>query len=411
MMASASVPGSSTSIRAWPAGTGTRSTEPKNSRTAAGIPISASTFSPRRAVSRRLHPDLGERGLRPRAPVGSCRAADEVEVGVLERPADRAELDDEPALALRPSAATAAMAAGARRQARPGGSGRRRASMSWPPVAAPRAASSASVERPVEPDPEPRPEAGRQLRGRARGDDPTGDEDVRSDRPAARRRRGRGWSAGRRRPRRAGPRRSARVAARPSGSMPAVGSSRMTTSGRPTSARASPSRWRSPPDSRRYRVVGDARSARRGRASSSGSRGSAWNRAYWCEGLARSRAHVDAAALEHQARRGPAAPARRGPGPRRGRGRARHRRRDSPRRSRRSWSCRRRSARAGRRSRPAATVERHAVDDGPVAVSLDQAIDLDGGAHGAIFAYWRSKSASVSSPIWIDRMTPSASTK
>ena len=39
-------------MRAWPAGTGTRSTEPKKSRTAAGIPMSASTFSPRRAVSR-----------------------------------------------------------------------------------------------------------------------------------------------------------------------------------------------------------------------------------------------------------------------------------------------------------------------------------------------------------------------
>ena len=52
MTARARVPGSSTSIRAWPAGTGTRSIEPKNSSTATGMPMSASRFSPRREVSR-----------------------------------------------------------------------------------------------------------------------------------------------------------------------------------------------------------------------------------------------------------------------------------------------------------------------------------------------------------------------
>ena len=61
---------------------------------------------------------------------------------------------------------------------------------------------------------------------------------------------------------------------------------------------------------------------------------------------------------------------------------------------------------------PAPTVERHAVDDRPLAVALDQAIDARWRRrHGAIRAYWRSKSASVSSPIWIERMTPSLSTK
>ena len=64
-------------------------------------------------------------------------------------------------------------------------------------------------------------------------------------------------------------------------------------------------------------------------------------------------------------------------------------------------------------------VERDAVDDRPLAVALDQALDGDrrlaavGGrtGHGAIRAYWRSKSASVSSPIWIDRTIPPRSMK
>ena len=58
--------------------------------------------------------------------------------------------------------------------------------------------------------------------------------------------------------------------------------------------------------------------------------------------------------------------------------------------------------------------QRHAVEDGPLAVALDQPVDDDrrvAGAHGAIVAYWRSKSASVSSPTWIERMTPARSTK
>ena len=63
---------------------------------------------------------------------------------------------------------------------------------------------------------------------------------------------------------------SSRVVRRASGSMPAVGSSRMRTSGSPTRARARASRWRSPPERRRARVRATARGrpgreARRGR--------------------------------------------------------------------------------------------------------------------------------------------------
>ena len=58
-------------------------------------------------------------------------------------------------------------------------------------------------------------------------------------------------------------------------------------------------------------------------------------------------------------------------------------------------------------------LERHSVDDGTGAVPLDEALDHDGrgGRHGAICSYWRSKTASRISPIWIDWSTPSASMK
>ena len=52
------------------------------------------------------------------------------------------------------------------------------------------------------------------------------------------------------------------------------------------------------------------------------------------------------------------------------------------------------------RRRPELTAAETQDDDHPVAV-----------CHGAIRLYWRSKSASVSSPTWIDRMTPLLSTK
>ena len=58
--------------------------------------------------------------------------------------------------------------------------------------------------------------------------------------------------------------------------------------------------------------------------------------------------------------------------------------------------------------------QRHPVENGSLAVALDQTVDDDrgvAGAHCAIRAYWRSKSASVSSPTWIERRTPVRSTK
>ena len=62
----------------------------------------------------------------------------------------------------------------------------------------------------------------------------------------------------------------------------------------------------------------------------------------------------------------------------------------------------------------AADRQRDAVEDRARAVALDQPVDDDHRVavrHGAIRLYWRSKSASVSSPTWIDRMTPVRSTK
>ena len=58
--------------------------------------------------------------------------------------------------------------------------------------------------------------------------------------------------------------------------------------------------------------------------------------------------------------------------------------------------------------------QRHPVENGSLAVAFDQTVDDDrgvAGAHCAIRAYWRSKSASVSSPTWIERRTPVRSTK
>ena len=63
--------------------------------------------------------------------------------------------------------------------------------------------------------------------------------------------------------------------------------------------------------------------------------------------------------------------------------------------------------------------ERDAVEDRPAAIPLDESVDHDrgltaAGRHGAvvaILAYCLSKSASVSSPTWMDRSTPLRSTK
>ena len=179
--------------------------------------------------------------------------------------------------------------------------------------------------------------------------------------------------------RRAGRASSSRVAARASTSMPAVGSSRIASSGRPTSARARPTaaaaRRRTgggsasapPPPTAR-----PVRGARRDRAAS------AWNRAWSPTTSPGGHPRVDpAAALEHQPDPRPVVAA----GPRRIDAEHADRRRGrpggSPRRSRRSSSCRRRSARAGRTISPARDPEREVAHDRPAAVRLAQAGDLD----------------------------------
>ncbi len=58
----------------------------------------------------------------------------------------------------------------------------------------------------------------------------------------------------------------------------------------------------------------------------------------------------------------------------------------------------------------------HAVEHGPRPVPLDHAIEDDRRLagrrdHGAMRAYWRSKSASLAWPIWMDRRTPCPSMK
>ena len=301
----------------------------------------------------------------------------------------------------------------ARRPRAGSGRRRRRARTVSPGRIAPSARSSARhlvrAERPVQaepqPRPSPRPAAPPASRRRRSGPPPA----RRSGRPAARRRSGRGSSAGSRRPRSRRSATIARVVAAPPGPS------------RPSARRGS-----RPPADRRARAPARVAGARRRTAagsgsapprrsptrssSSSGSRGSAWKRPYWRSVSRGCGARVDAAALEHQPDPRPERRGRRPPDRRpRTRDRARRPRAGSPRRSRPSSSCPRRSVRAARRARPRADRQRDAVEDGPRPVALDQPVDDDhrvAGRHGAIRAYWRSKSASVSSPIWIERMTP-----
>ena len=256
--------------------------------------IVTSTFSPRRAVRRSLHRRSGRGRRDERAPGGSCRPvgagtasgarsrADELEVCLLEPSAGRPDLDDRGGRRLRTSrrGPRRASASGPRRRAR---SPRRRRAM------------TSRAERPSTERPRARGRpSGRSRRNRSRGRSPGGQLGGRpaGDDPAAARIAdpvGQTFdvgqvvasSAGWPHPRRAVRDDRARPRPGPPGSMPAVGSSRIRTSGRPTSASASPSRCRSPPDSRRYRRRARRPGARRASSSSSGSRGSAWNAAYW----------------------------------------------------------------------------------------------------------------------------------
>ena len=96
MIASASTPGRSASIRdPPPAGAGRTSTDPKNTRTATGMPTIARRFSPRRAV-RRSSIAVWPRVAATGDAGGAHDSPDQFEIGVLERPADRRQLDDPP---------------------------------------------------------------------------------------------------------------------------------------------------------------------------------------------------------------------------------------------------------------------------------------------------------------------------
>ena len=187
--------------------------------------------------------------------------------------------------------------------------------------------------------------------------------------------------------------------------------------GRRAPARA-PSRCRSPPDRRRYARPRRRPAARRSASSSSASRGSAWNRPW---SRATSRAVI----------RGSIPPPPWSISPTRARWSRAARAGSTPRtrtvalvgapialedldRRRLAGAVRPEQGERSRRRRPGT---RGPVDDGPAAVALDEAVDLDRGRAvrrrprsppPAISAYCRSKSASVSSPIWIERRIPSA---
>ena len=146
------------------------------------MPISASRFSPRRDGQPELHRGSGPawpRGQTRRRAHAAARAPTQVEVGLLERAARPS------AIRRRGSPSAAHHAAIAPRQRRVGRhaveaiaspsstddggrrAGRRRAS----------AADLRRRQRPLEAEPEPRPDARGELGGRARGDDPAVDED------------------------------------------------------------------------------------------------------------------------------------------------------------------------------------------------------------------------------------------
>ena len=93
---------------------------------------------------------------------------------------------------------------------------------------------------------------------------------------------------------------TARTAMRPSGSTPAVGSSRKATSGRPMRARASERRCCSPPERWRHGVAATARKETRSSSSSVGS-GIGVVGGEEVEDPAGPEHRVDAAALEHDA--------------------------------------------------------------------------------------------------------------
>ncbi len=90
------------------------------------------------------------------------------------------------------------------------------------------------------------------------------------------------------------------TASRACGSSPALGSSRNTTSGRPTIAQASASRWRWPPESRRTAVPAKPSTPSRSASSATGS-GVRVQARHVLEQLQRAGAHRQSAVLQHHA--------------------------------------------------------------------------------------------------------------
>ena len=165
------------------------------------------------------------------------------------------------------------------------------------------------------------------------------------------------------------------MVARACGSMPAVGSSRNTSARRPTSASASESRCRCPPERRRTRVPRDVAEADEVEQPL-GVVGVVVERGEESERLERAHARVQAALLEHHADPRTGGSRRRATGRGRGRARRRRRRGGSPRGSRPWSSCPRRSVRAGRTPRRRDR-EGDPVDRRRGAVALLERGDLD----------------------------------
>ena len=384
MIASASAPGSRKSTGA-PVAVGRTATEAKKSRTTTGMTIVTSTFSPRRAVSRSSIAGLG-RGRRGRLrPAGSRaasrRRADELEVDVLEAAAAGPQLDDQPIAALgAPRRERGDQRRIRRRLRRPGSARRRRRATSVRPAGRPAerrssVATSPGVERPVEPEAERAIAPGASSAGVP--DATTRPPSSTTIRSASRSTSVRSWLVSRiAGPRRAGPRRSRGSRRAPPGPCPP--SARRGS--RPRAVRRAPARARAA--GARRRTAGDSGVSRHGPQP---------DQVEQLVGVARvgvepavlagaSRAAAPAGRCRRPGASARPAPAAPGPPPR-----VRPEDADAPavgaaialddldgRRLARAVR-----ARAARRARRRATVERHAVEHGSLAVALDEPVDDD----------------------------------
>ena len=224
-----------------------------------------------------LHRREGRHGATRAAPAGSrgglhVAVTGQLEVALLERGGARVQLDDQQALPRRPGGDLAddVRRRRAGRDLERGRVGRRaQARLEVQPGDARRQLlrrGRARVRRGAGTGPRPRRRGRSPRRCRSRRSAPL----LRiATRVAIRSTSPRSWVVSRIvRPASRRPATSSRVARRASGSMPAVGSSRMSTSGSPASAIASDRRWRSPPESRRTRVRAAAASPTRSMSSS-----------------------------------------------------------------------------------------------------------------------------------------------